>query len=389
MRTRKNYLNISNAIQQRKVNIGAVTNEILFKEQPNFSILPYLPYGKNNKYPNDMLQAVYNSPTAKGCVSRKKQFIFGKGVDKGSEIIVNREGQSLNDVLEKTCEIYSSMNGFCLHFNFGVFGQITEIQYVPLEYVRYHKNLQQVFFGKFNDVWGKKDALFNLYNPRLFKEQVQNQGGIKTYTGQIYYFKVTGEIYPLSSLHASHSSALFEESLQTYNYANIENGFSASGVFRVPQTMNGGQSVEDVEAKFKKIKGSGNAGSIIVVEAPVNAEGELENAKMFESFTIQNIDKLYVEQIANAEKNILKESRMPGILIGVSNEGMFNQESFEDAATYYNNETEADRKLIERAWMKFWGQTVFASQLDKIEIEPLTTVGPNPDQQQGKNNVSG
>jgi hypothetical protein len=77
---------------------------------------------------------------------------------------------------------------------------------------------------------------------------------------------------------------------------------------------------------------------------------------------------------------------MPEILLGVSNQGMFNQESFQDAFNYMNNDTERDRIKVEKAYNQFWPETTFSSELSEIEIIPLDEMTKNGDDT-GSNNA--
>lgn len=388
MKSRKSLLRISNALQTRKTHVGSVTNDILFKDTGMSYFNKTLPFGKNNSYPNDVLFAIENSPTAKGCTSLRSDYIYGLGVENGDKIIVNRQNESLNDVIKKSIEKYSPLNGFALHFNYNVFGQISEIQNVQIEYLRLHKDLDKIYFGKYPNPAPGKEILFYLYDPKNFRDQVKADGGIKNYSGQIYYYKSVGELYPTAMIHASFQSAKFEDSLQTYNFANIENSFNSSGLIKIPYMTDGDEAVKDVEGKIAKLKGSKNAGGMIVISAPLDMEGKTNNVNFYESFALNNVDKLYVEQTANAKENILEEFMIPDILLGRSKEGMFNQASFDDASRYYNGKTESERQIIENAFMKFWSNTVFASQLPEIKITPLIKEGINNtnDQQKNANN---
>jgi len=363
--------NTRSSLQKRKTHISTINNDVIFNEKTTSSILKYIYYGNNNTYPNDVKKSIERSPTAKGCVHLKKDYTFGLGVEGADDIVVNRDGLTLNEVIETAVSNYSMFQGYVLHFNFNVFGEIIEIQNVPFEFVRKHKDLTSAFYGTFDGGFGKKDLEFPLYNSENFKKEVKEKGGIKKHFGQLYYFKNNGHIYPLSNIHASFMSVKFEDSLQTFNYANIENGFSGSGILQIPHFNDDDEKVDEYEEKVKQMKGSKNAGSIIVISSPADLDGKANTGKLYESFSLPSVDKLYTNQERNAKINILEEFMAPEILLGVSNDGMFNQESFLDASDYYNKKTEADRQIIEKSINKFWEKTIFSKELKEIKINPL------------------
>ena len=170
-------------------------------------------------------------------------------------------------------------------------------------------------------------------------------------------------------MQASSPSGEFENDVQIYNNANIKNGFSGKGVLNLPKT--GGSSKKKTDEELEKLHGPENSGGTLTIEMPLNVEGELKSAQIYEPFTLSSIDKMFVNQTENAKDNILREGRMPEILLGVSNQGMFNQAEYQDTAIYYNNKTGYDRKKVERAINSFWGNTVFSSQLSEVIITPL------------------
>ena len=75
---------------KKKLDILAITNDIQSYTVQGHSIYNgnVINYGLDNLYPNKVFEITQNSPTAGGCVKRKSEFIFGKGVE--SEIVVNR-----------------------------------------------------------------------------------------------------------------------------------------------------------------------------------------------------------------------------------------------------------------------------------------------------------
>jgi len=117
------------------------------------------------------------------------------------------------------------------------------------------------------------------------------------------------------------------------------------------------------------MRGAENAGKSLVVTTPLNNQGDAKDFTMVEHLTPTNIDKLFVNQNKKAEQDILKTFTMPKILLGISDEGMFNQASFNDAFNYKNADTEGDRKIIERVFNK---KVISNSVYDLVvEIQPL------------------
>lgn len=390
-----------------QISAKAVVNEIKVNSLPssvfaNTTGGEIVPYGLDNIYPQRIFDAISKSPTAKGCVKRLREFVFGLGTEGGTEI-VNREGETLNDVLSGAIDSYAKYFGFALHFNFNIFGQITEISVVDLRFIRKTADLKTAIIGEWglNAFSAFQDIMIevDLYNPETLEERITLAGGIEKYKGQLLYFSADQQIYPTALIDSASTSANYEFESQIYTFANIKNGFSGNTIIKFPGMELGEESQEErgsdidvnridqirntddedqsgiskLQEELEAMHGSESAGSTLVVQVPVGINGEFKDFKMVENLTPTNVDNMFVNQNEKAENNILKVYTTPMILLGVASDGMFNQESFNDAFNYKNADTEGDRVVIERVFNLFLPQSVFLQK--EIDIIPLQMRG--------------
>ena len=373
----------------KQLDIFAITNEIQAYSVRGNSIYSgnVINYGTDNLYPNEVFDIVQDSPTAGGCVKRKSEFVFGKGVE--SDVIVSRHNKTINDIISVACQEYSKYNGFALHFNYNLLGRIVEIQNVDIRYVRKLKDMLTVVVGKIRrdskviNLSSANKVEIPLYQPNGIKKYIKKSGGFKKFNGAIFYFNNNSGIYPVATYDSALTSAQFEQEAQVFSYMNVKNGFSSSGVLKIPNMPDDDKTKKKYQDEISKAVGSQNAGSMLVIEAPLDLEGGLQAGKIFEPFQTQDVDKVHDIQSSRAKDYLLRAFNMPEILLGVSNQGMFNQESFQDAFNYYNNDTERDRIKIEKSFNQFWPETSFSSELSEIEIIPLDEMTKN-----GENNGS-
>ena len=357
--------------KRKGLNVHAVTREIEVSSSVSGIIGgEIVKFGLDNLYPNRVREIRRGSPTASGCVKRKTEFIVGLGTN-NPERIVNRHGQTLNDVVRIASEDYTEFDGFALHFNVNLVREITEIQNVDLRYLRKTADLKKVRLSKLKTE--------NLFDDSAYEIPLWGSGGSPK-NGYIFYFNRGRGIYPTCPFEASLTSAQFEDSSQVFSYMNAENGFSASGLLKIPNLPESDKKKRKIEEQVKKVVGSKSAGSVLLVNAPQNIEGEIDGSKMFEPFQLSNVDSLHTKQTERAREYILRDFNMPEILLGVGSNGMFNKESFEDAHNYYNSDTERDRKIIERAFNSF---LPFAG-IEDLEIIPLEKLGEETKTGEGK-----
>lgn len=366
--------------------VRAAINQIKIDSLPSFYFTgkaSIFPYGSDNLYPDRILNAISKSPTSKGCVKREAEFIFGQGLKTGGDTVVNRYGETLNDIIRQCCfHGYSPLRGFGVHVNFNALGEICELFFVSYEYMRKHRNLQFVEYGVYsqgqNSVFANQNNVtVPIYKKDTVLHYMEKAGGVLKFNGAVVLYSGDLDIYPISPLDSASISSCFEYEAQIYPYANIKNGFSGNTIVKIPTLSSGDNEDDDdspsarVAEKIKSVHGSDQAGSSIVVEVPQSVDGKTQPFQMVEHLSPTNVDDLFENQNDQAERNILKCYTMPMILLGVSSKGagMFNEASFADAFNYKNADTESDRQEIERFFNKILEDSCFG--VSDIQIEPL------------------
>ena len=170
------------------------------------------PYDSDNIYPQRIKELSYRSPLAKQSIEVQAEFIAGDGWtnEEAGNTVANADGFTFNDILEFVAKDQSLFTGLALHFNFNGLGQVTEVNFVPFEFVRY--GLPNPM-GRHNDVYisanweqeHNKNELGNqinairypLFNPLTAGAEVLRGAG-----GQVLYFTPIPDQYPLASIDA-------------------------------------------------------------------------------------------------------------------------------------------------------------------------------------------
>lgn len=365
--------------ESKVLNVGLAIDKLKIDALPSFIFngsSDIIPYGIDNIYPHRIISALNKSSTAKGCVKRLREFIFGNnGFGKGGEIIVNRNNETLNQVLFQFIRNnYVQLSGGGLHLNFNASGLISEIFFVSIEHMRKCTNLKTAQYGLYDpkycsrgfvndfleiDIYGKNDPVSRI-----------REFGIDKYRGQLAFFNKDNDLYPDSDFEPVIVSAEYEFQSALYSYANMANGFSGMTIIKKPVLAADSKAVQVLEDKINNASGAVNAGSKIVLEVPIGDNGTIGTSNLVENISPPNVDSLSEKQDLKAQSNILKAAMMPGVLLGISETGMFNKESFNDAFDYKNADTEQDRELIETFFNSILDQSVFRTS--ELKIEPLS-----------------
>ncbi len=161
----------------------------------------------------------------------------------------------------------------------------------------------------------------------------------------------------------------FEHESGVYKLRNIQNGYSAGYVQITPMSLETEKEQEEAKKDVQKSRGASYAGKTKTLPLNTAFLDALGTRKIFEEIPRTGVDKLFEKQNRETRENIYSSFQQPNILNGISKEGNFNRESFEDAFHYYNSITEKDRQELERIFNSIIPYTIW--DISEVEIEPL------------------
>jgi hypothetical protein len=328
-----------------------------------------IPYDRDNLYPNKVKAIAQRSGTTMSSIGTLSAFLSGEGFAQMTTI-VNSENQTLWDILRHISDSRAMFKGFALHFNYNMLGQITEINPINFEFVRWSKNLNSFIVNPdwFRRNRRKEEIEYSPFNPANVLEEIKECRGIDNYNGQLlYWIPNLADYYTVCNWDSVLDDAQFEAEAKLYGLSSIQNDYSLSGLITYPKNISDSKEIQDIKEDLQNDQGSANAGGVRVIGAMPN-EG-MTNWKWFTPMSRNNIDALHKNQKEDAKFNIYAAFRQPPILNGVATSGMFNQESFADAFHYYNSATQTERIEIERELNKIISISIWAN-IGTIKIEP-------------------
>lgn len=358
-------------------------------------------YGSDNLYPQRMYDLIQNSPTGAGCVDRYQTFIEGNGLRNTdfAEYVCNRKGETIDDVFRLIAQDVALYRGFALHVNYNAAAEIVELQHVPFQDCRLEEEDEngQVLYVNVHPDWtgestrkGKKLIVdkksvkkIYMFNPiqKVVMSQIEHEGGIDMYSGQILWFSLDGFCqYPKPIYDKVVTCLSTDEGLDNVKYRNVRNGFMLAGMFvhkkgvRYDFDENGNTIEKDDEYDFSKsldvFQGDANCCSIMDItlnaddDKPefINVEGTNYDAKF--TCTEQSI----VERIYSAF------GQEPWYCIRAGKLG-FSGTVLEEAYEYYNSLVNKERRAISRALKRIFDRWYeVANPSNDYEIEPLPYV---------------
>ena len=156
-------------------------------------------FGDDNLYPQTLRNIIAASSTGSECAERYANFIEGNGFKdiRFSEYVVNRKGDTVDDIHALVCPDVGDFDGMSLHINYNIFGEICELNYVPFENCRLLEEDSNGYVAKIAvhpDWSGKKTRagkplqvkkenidFIDVFNPRkeVVLSQIEAAGGIE------------------------------------------------------------------------------------------------------------------------------------------------------------------------------------------------------------------
>lgn len=365
------YREDENSYQHIQVN--SIQNQIWVERMPIqiYTTQDLYSYDVDNLYPQKALSICDRSWSLDTATKTLSDFIRGDGFEdeKINDLEINDKKLTGFYLLKLLADIKSKL-GFAIHVNYNLEFRISEINYIDFENIRVKTNGQLIWRKDWRKTTTDTDVIYDAFNPDplVVREQINKAGGIENWNGQVLFWTGTNDIYPLAKFDAVLDDGQYQAEQKLDSLNNVQNGFSLSGAFFYPKIITGTEEQKEIESKIKyQMTGGKNSGRILAMQVPQGIE---KGSFGFESFERTNIDSLYVNQNEGAFKAIFSNFRQPLILNSITEGGMFNQEQYNQALTYYNSVTELERKEVEKTLNMVFQNSIWSDQITDVKIKP-------------------
>lgn len=353
-------------------------------------------YGSDNLYPQTLRNIVMASSTGSECLDRYADFIEGYGFRDVafSEYVVNRRGETVDDIHEAVCRDMALYNGFAIHVNYNIDGKIVEMHHVPFENCRLVDEDSNGYVGKIAlhpDWSGKKIRAekpvkvdknnvdyIDVFNPRteVVLAQITRSGGIEYYKGQILWVSGSGRnTYPVGRADRVATEMSTDEGLANVKYRNVRNNFFPAGMMITKRAnpFDTGDRWEDDDGfqdTIKQLQGDINASKILEVQI----ESDEERPEFVEMNT-KNYDKEFsVTEASVVERIYSAFGQEPWYCIRIGKVG-FSGDILRDAFDYYNSIVSKQQRMLERVFDRVFGYWFeVANPSGDYSVKPLIYV---------------
>ena len=215
----------------------------------------FISWGDNNSYPDYIEDLYQNVSTLHSIIDGTTDYVCGDDVVMGVagfDRQVNKEGDTINDIVSWIAKDLVKFNGFALNIIRNTLGRPVEIYY--LDFKRVRSNIDGTKFY-YSEDWSKS------YGRVKYLEYEAFQSGAAS---TIFYYKNDiNRVYPTPMYAAAVIACEIEKKMNEYHLNNISNSFSSNYIIN----FNNGRPSDDIqeeverdiEEKFCGVENSGRA----------------------------------------------------------------------------------------------------------------------------------
>lgn len=301
----------------------------------------YVCWGKNNDYPEYLLQLRKNAATLKSIISGCCDYAVGDKVECNlpyNSKYMNREKKTARDVLTNLFRDLFTYGGFAFEVIRSEAGDVVEIYYIDFRFLRTNEE-RTVFW--YSEDWHKrfgkkKDLTLPKFDPdaKEVKESI------------VYYCNSDSQVYPESPFEAAVMAAELERAIDEYHWNSMNNSFSGSYIVNMNNGVPADEVREEIEKDFnQKFSGHKNAGRVMF-----SWNVDRDHMATLQEMKSSDFADKYDALAKRSRQQLFTAYRANPNLFGIPTENLgFSSEEYESAFKLFNRTViqPAQQRVIE------------------------------------------
>lgn len=311
----------------------------------------YVIFGQNNDMPQTYFDCYTDCSILQSVINAVCDYVSGAGIN-SDDIIVNRNGETLLDIVSKCVLDYIIFGAFTINVIRNKMGEIAEINWVDVRNCRLNEDGDKVYYAK---NWGKYNRNIKVYD--RFNTSV-------AFPNSIMYYKnaKSRSIYGNPMWGAGLRDVLTLIEASKLNYGDVLNHFTPN----VMISFNNGTPSDDIQEEIENAiiqKFTGANGNNIML----TWSDDRDHAPELSSFETADYTTKYTTIMDASKRNILASFRISSQLVGITEDNYgFNDVEFTNAFTLFKKTVISPiQNEIERAFSMLG----FDFKLNEFEVE--------------------
>lgn len=298
-------------------------------------------WGDRNIYPDYLMELGKTVPSLRSVINGTVDFITGDKVsilpldESYRADVINTRGDTIRDQVADIARDYETYGGFALQVIRSLTGQVIEIYYLDLRFLRSNKD-NSVFY--YSEKWGQSRRKVVEY-PAFFPFTPDQWAKLTPeekdrHASSIVYYKNThSQVYPLPVYCAAVKACEIERCIDDYHINAINNGFVSSILVNFNNGVPSDEIKEEVEKNFnEKFTGHQNAG-----RACFSWNQNKDVATTIDTLKVEDFGDRYNALAKHSRQQIFTAFRANPNLFGIPTENLgFSQEEYDNSFKLYN-----------------------------------------------------
>lgn len=350
--------------EKRHVSFAAIdqyveTNIVLPTEK--VTSRDFVEWGKSNNYPGYLLDLYNNVTTLRSIINGNIDFITGDDVtilplgDRFADGIMNTRGDLITDIVRDLAKDYNLYGGFALQIIRDHNGDVAEIYYIDMRFIRSNKENDVFYYNEHWDKGGRKDVIiYPKFLRNLDWTSLSDEERDRHASSILFVKNVHTQVYPAPMYAASVLSCEIEKAISQYHWNSLNNNFCPDIIINFNNGDPGDEIKEEIVSDLEeKFSGYQNGKRFMV-----SFNKDRMSAVTIDAIKTDDFSERYKALEESCRRQIFAAFRAQPLLFGLNSDVStgFSTDEFEQSFKLYNRtQIRPVQRLIADAFDRIYG----------------------------------
>ena len=321
----------------------------------------FVEWGKGNNYPGYLLDLYNNVTTLRSIINGNIDFVTGDDVtilplgDRFAEGIMNTRGDLITDIVRDLAKDYNLYGGFALQIIRDHNGDVAEIYYIDMRFIRSNKENDVFYYNEHWDKGGRKDVIiYPKFLRNLDWTSLSDEERDRHASSILFIKNVHTQVYPAPMYAASVLSCEIEKAISQYHWNSLNNNFCPDIIINFNNGDPGDEIKEEIVSDLEeKFSGYQNGKRFMV-----SFNKDRMSAVTIDTIKTDDFSERYKALEESCRRQIFSAFRAQPLLFGLNSDVStgFSTDEFEQTFKLYNRtQIRPVQRLIADAFDRIYG----------------------------------
>ena len=321
----------------------------------------FVEWGKGNNYPGYLLDLYNNVTTLRSIINGNIDFVTGDDVtilplgDRFAEGIMNTRGDMITDIVRDLAKDYNLYGGFALQIIRDHNGDVAEIYYIDMRFIRSNKENDVFYYNEHWDKGGRKDVIiYPKFLRNLDWASLTDEERDRHASSILFIKNVHTQVYPAPMYAASVLSCEIEKAISQYHWNSLNNNFCPDIIINFNNGDPGDEIKEEIVSDLEeKFSGYQNGKRFMV-----SFNKDRMSAVTIDAIKTDDFSERYKALEESCRRQIFSAFRAQPLLFGLNSDVStgFSTDEFEQTFKLYNRtQIRPVQRLIADAFDRIYG----------------------------------